>query len=149
MKYKNYILVTLLFATLFLTKYANRVADMDLTESWKTHPFLLGSTIALWVFYIAYIFYMIKRNRIESRKETYKEEQKKYLKKNIEAGVFLYITKYGTMATILFPSMLIIMKYIENPTIDFPYRLFLIGLIGYPFAYLMWIIEKNRYEKLK
>ncbi|MDP3532424.1 MAG: hypothetical protein Q8S31_03945 [Alphaproteobacteria bacterium] len=149
MKYRNYLPIILFFSLIFLTKYADRVADMDLAESWKTHPFLLGFTIALWIFYFAYALYMIKLNRIESRKESYKEEQKKYLKKNIEIGVFLYIAKYGTIATILSPSVIIIMKYIGNPSIDFPYHLFWIGILGYPLAYLAWIVEKKRFEKLK
>jgi uncharacterized membrane protein len=149
MKYGNYILTILMLGFLLLSRYTNRVADMDLAESWKTHPILLGFTILLFITFIAFAIYRFQFNKTASRKESYKEEQKKYLKKNIEAGVFLYITKYGTMATILFPSIIIIYKYIGNPAIDFPYYLLWAGLIGYPFAYLMWIVEKNRYEKMK
>lgn len=149
MKYRNYILSTLMLGSLFLSRYTNRVADMDLAESWKTHPILLGFTTLLFISFIAFAIYCFKFNKKESQKESYKEELKKYLKKNIEAGVFLYIAKYGTIATILFPSMIIIYEYIGNPAINFPYHLLWAGLIGYPFAYLMWMVEENRYKKMK
>ncbi|MDP1724925.1 MAG: hypothetical protein Q8L85_09530 [Alphaproteobacteria bacterium] len=134
-----YTQITLLLLLIFLNTYIRSIA------TWQTHPMYIIFLGVFWIVFIVFQFYIFKI----SKTEPFKEAQKKYLIKRVQKGMLHYIVLYGTLGTILFPLVLVLVSYIENPIFNFSYHYLWPGLLGYPFAYLMWIVEKKNYDKLK
>ncbi|MDP1724924.1 MAG: hypothetical protein Q8L85_09525 [Alphaproteobacteria bacterium] len=132
----QYIFITLFLLMAFLTPYIIRI--------YNSHTAMTLNVIMLIVLILAG-FYVYKMSKTKEGKETSKND----LIKRVQKGMLYYLVVYGTSFAISYPLAGILFRYINNPAIDFPYHLLWAGLIGYPLAYLMWIVDKKRYEKMK
>lgn len=136
--------IVYIFSVLYLTAYVERIAPMDLKDSWQKHPVLLGFTIVFFIGFLVFAYFQFKLRRTES----YKQESNKSIKKVVEEGRNRYLAINGTIGTIFFPLVMIVLEYIKNPSIDFPYHKLLLGFIGYPLAYILWIFNRKQYDNL-
>ncbi|MDP3532423.1 MAG: hypothetical protein Q8S31_03940 [Alphaproteobacteria bacterium] len=132
----QYIFITLFLLMAFLNPYIIRI--------YNSHTAMTLNVIMLIVLILAG-FYVYKMSKTKEGKETSKND----LIKRVQKGMLYYLAVYGTCITIFYPLAGILSRYISNPSIDFPYHLLWAGLIGYPLAYLVWIVDKKRYEKMK
>ncbi|MDP1975393.1 MAG: hypothetical protein Q8K37_05425, partial [Alphaproteobacteria bacterium] len=99
--------------------------------------------IILWIgFFISFFYlYTIRQTK------PYKEWEEKEILKFIKNGAAYNLAIYGTILTIFIPLFLILLKYIRNPNIDFPFHQLWFGFIGYPAVYLIWLIRKKTLDK--
>ncbi|MDP3533278.1 MAG: hypothetical protein Q8S31_08350 [Alphaproteobacteria bacterium] len=133
----------LLLLFIFLVFSSMHLKQLGFHEA-MNHMLLTSVTVIGWVFYIAYGFYLYKKQKENPDIHPADAERLKAYANRSFFHVFLI---EGTVLSVIIGIGIVAYHYLTQHIGDFPYHILWWALIGYPLAFFSWVITKKRCEK--